>query len=154
MIDGREISTDLRRARLLIRSQDLNAIQNGESASYQFRYPKPLNQYFNATYIHNDQTIHYGASLRASGSAWTRQANMARGKWKLPKDRPFRNHVKFTYDDDPTRQGGMFRHHNRMVRYLLAALDILVAKTNFCMSSLNDGPVMLRKRSNRWIRTI
>ena len=29
VIDGREIPTDLRRARLLIRSRDLNAIQNG-----------------------------------------------------------------------------------------------------------------------------
>ena len=145
VIDGREIPTDLRRTRLLIRSRDLNAIQNGESASYEFRYPRLSNQYFNATYIHNDQTIRYGASLRASGSAWTRQANMARGKWKLPKDRPFRNHVKFTYDDDPTRQGGMFRHHNRMVRYLLYLLGHPCGENEFLYVILNDGPVMLRE---------
>jgi len=141
-LDGKLSS---KRARLLIRSRDLNAIKNGESASYEFRYPRLSNQYFNVTYIHNDQTIHYDASLRESGSAWTRQANMARGKWKIPKDRPFRNHVKFTCDDDPTRQGGVFRHHNRMVRYLLYLLGHPCGKNEFLYVILNDGPVMLRE---------
>ncbi len=145
IIDQRGIPNDLRVCRFLIRARDLEAIERGESQAYQYRYPRLSNQYFNATFISNEQQVFHGAKLRASGSAWTRQSNMERGKWKLPTDSPFRNHSKFTYDDDPTRQGGMFRHHNRLVRYLLYLLGHPSGQNEFIHVIINDGPFMLRE---------
>lgn len=145
VFDGRAIPSDLRVIRLLISNDHLNAIYQEESEAYGFRYPRLSNQYFNATFISNERDIYTGAVLRPSGSPWTRRNSMDRGKWKLPNDRRFRDHGKFSYDNDPTRNGGAFRHHNRIARYLLYLLGHVSSQNEFVYVILNAGGIHVRE---------
>ena len=145
VFDGRPIPSDLRVVRLLISKDHLNGIYNDHTQAYGYRYPRLSNQYFNATFISNERDIYTGAVLRPSGSPWTRRNSMDRGKWKLPNDRRFRDHGKFTYDNDPTRNGGQFRHHNRIARYLLYLLGHVSGQNEFIYIILNAGGIHVRE---------
>ncbi len=145
VFDERVIPNDLRVIRLLISSYHLDAIFKGTSEEYGYRYPRLSNQYFNSTFISNERDIFHGAELRASGSPWTRQNTMDRGKFRLPKDRLFRDHGKFAFDNDPTRNGGAVRHHNRMARYLLYLLGHVNGQNEFVYVIINAGNIRVRE---------
>ena len=145
VFDGRPIPSDLRVVRLLISKDHLNAIYNDHTQENGYRYPRLSNQYFNATFISNERDVYTGAVLRPSGSPWTRRNSMDRGKWKLPNDRKFRDHGKFSYDNDPTRNGGQFRHHNRIARYLLYLLGHVSGQNEFIYVILNAGGIHVRE---------
>lgn len=145
VFDGRPIPSDLRVVRLLISNNHLNAIYREQSEAYGFRYPRLSNQYFNATFISNEREIYTGAVLRPSGSPWTRRNSMDRGKWKLPNDRRFRDHGKFAFDNDPTRNGGAYRHHNRIARYLLYLLGHVSGQNEFVYVIINAGGIHVRE---------
>jgi hypothetical protein len=139
IFDGRLIPNDLRVIRLLISDYHMNSIPSGGSEDYRYRYPRLSNQYFNSTFISNDKDIYHGAELRASGSPWTRQNSMDRGKFRLPKDRLFRDQGKFAFDNDPTRNRGAVRHHNRIARYLLYLLGHVSGQNEFVYVIINAG---------------
>ena len=145
IFDERTIPKDLRVIRLLISDYHINSIFRGESSEYRYRYPRLSNQYFNATFISHEREIYQGAEFRVSGSPWTLQNSMDRGKWRLPKDRLYRNHGKFAFDNDPTRQGGAFRHHNRMARYLLYLLGHVSGQNEFVYVIINAGSLQVRE---------
>ena len=92
IFDGREIPRDLRVIRMLISDHHLQTFSNTASQKYQYRYPRLSNQYFNSTFISNERDVFHGAELRTSGSPWTRRQPLDRGKFRLPKDRLFRDH--------------------------------------------------------------
>ena len=139
--DDRQIQTDLRTVRLIISPKDLESMLgwNNRTAA---KYPRLSNQYFNATFVSNEKEVFHNAELRRSGSPWTRRGALTRGKWKLPKDREFRGHGKFSFDDDPDQ---WTRHHNRVVRYLLYLLGHPVGENEFVRVLINTDPAMLRE---------
>jgi hypothetical protein len=145
VFDGRTVPKDLRVVRLVISSKDLDAMYQGEKAAHGFRYPRLSNQYFNATFISNERDIYHGAELRSSGSPWTRRNSLQRGKWRLPEDRRFRNHGKFSFDDDPTRRNGTFRYHNRIARYLLYLLGHVSGQNEFIYLIVNAADIQVRE---------
>jgi hypothetical protein len=96
------------------------------------------------TFISNEDEIFYGAEIRTSGSPWTRRGSLDRGKWKLPKDRPFRNHTKFMFDNDAS---GSARHYNRFARYALYLMGHPANENEFIRMVLNNGGVTLREET-------
>jgi len=142
VVDDRTILRDLRTARFIVSAYDLDAIANGNTAKYQFRFPRLSNHYKNMSFISNEEEVHYGGLIRNSGSPWTRGGDLSRGKWKLPEDRKFRSHVKFTFDNDPTA-GRM--HHNRVTRYMLYLLGHPVNENEFIRVMINAGTPALRE---------
>jgi hypothetical protein len=142
VVDDRAILRDLRTARFIISAYDTDAISNGETSKYQYRFPRLSNHYKNMTFISNEEEVHYGGLIRNSGSPWTRGGNLERGKWKLPEDRKFRSHVKFTFDNDPTA-GRM--HHNRITRHMLYLLGHPVNQNEFIRVIINSGTPALRE---------
>ena len=145
IFDGREIPRDLRVIRMLISDHHLQTFSNTASQKYQYRYPRLSNQYFNSTFISNERDVFHGAELRTSGSPWTRRQPLDRGKFRLPKDRLFRDHGKFTYDNDPTRNRGSVRHHNRIARYLLYLLGHVSGQNEFVYVIINSGRVVVKE---------
>jgi hypothetical protein len=141
IFDDRELKSDLRSLRFVVAPYDVSSML-GWSADAGGKYPRLSNQYFNATFISNEGHIYPGAELRRSGSPWTRSGGLSRGKWKLPKDREFRDHGKFSFDDDPE---GWARHHNRVVRYLLYLMGHPSCENEFVRVVINGERVMLRE---------
>ena len=139
--DDRPIPTDLRTIRFVISPNDLESML-GWNTQKGAKYPRLSNHYFNATFISNEKAVYHNAALRRSGSPWTRRGGLTRGKWKLPKDRLFRSHGKFSFDDDAEQ---WTRHHNRIVRYLLYLLGHPVSENEFVRVLVNSDPVMLRE---------
>ena len=142
VVDDRSIARDLRTARFVVSAFDLDAISNGETAKHDYRYPRLSNHYKNMTFISNEEEVRYAGLIRNSGSPWTRGGDLSRGKWKLPEDREFRGHVKFTFDNDPTA-GRM--HHNRITRYWLYLLGHPVNENEFIRVMINAGSPALRE---------
>lgn len=142
VVDDRTIPRDLRAARFIISAFDLDAIASGATARHQYRYPRLSNHYKNMTFISNEEEVHYNGFIRNSGSPWTRGGDLSRGKWKLPEDRKFRGHVKFTFDNDPTA-GRM--HHNRISRYMLYLLGHPVNENEFIRVIINSQNPSLRE---------
>ena len=141
-IDDRTHPRDLRFMRFVVSQYDVEAVANGESPKFGFRYPRHSNHYMNMTFISNEEDIFYNAEVRNSGSPWTRGGDLGRGKWKLPHDRLFRSHVKFTFDNDP--DGGA-RHHNRITRHLLYLLGHPASENEFVRLVVNGSGPMLRE---------
>lgn len=141
-IDDRTHPRDLRFMRFVVSQYDVEAVANGESPKFGFRYPRHSNHYMNMTFISNEEDIFYNAEVRNSGSPWTRGGDLGRGKWKLPHDRLFRGHVKFTFDNDP--DGGA-RHHNRITRQFLYLLGHPASENEFVRLVVNGSGPMLRE---------
>ncbi|HKS35733.1 MAG TPA: lamin tail domain-containing protein, partial [Verrucomicrobiae bacterium] len=142
VVDDRGITRDLRTARFVVSTYDLDAIANGGVAKHSYRFPRLSNSYKNMTFISNEDEIFYGGEIRNSGSPWTRGGDLSRGKWKLPEDRRFRGHQKFYYDNDPTA-GRM--HHNRITRYWLYLLGHPVNENEFIRVIVNTGSASIRE---------
>lgn len=141
VFDERTLPTDLRMIRFVVNPRDIDAMLGWQGGG-EGKYPRLSNQYFNATFISNEEKVTYGAELRRSGSPWTRSGGLSRGKWKLPKDREFRAHGKFSFDDDAA---GSARHHNRIARYLLYLLGHPGCQNEFVRVVVNADSIMLRE---------
>jgi hypothetical protein len=142
IVDDRAVVRDLRTDRFVVSAYDLGAIAGGNTAKYQYRFPLLSNHYKNMTFISNEEEVFYGGEIRNSGSPWTRSGDLGRGKWKLPGDRRFRGHEKFTFDNDPAA-GRM--HHNRITRYWLYLLGHPVNENEFVRVLINAGSPGLRE---------
>ncbi len=70
--------TDLRTQRFVISAYDIDSLKTnvGETAALDYDFPRLSNQYFNATFISDEQDIIYNCELRKSGSPWTRSDNV------------------------------------------------------------------------------
>ncbi|HEY2951105.1 MAG TPA: lamin tail domain-containing protein, partial [Verrucomicrobiae bacterium] len=141
LVDDRPVPRDLRTARFLISQHDAGAIADGNSAKYDFKYPRHSNRYFNSTFISNEEEIFYGAEIRNSGSPWTRGGGLDRVKLKLPGDRLFRGHEHFYFDNDPA--GGNF--HNRVTRYWLYLMGHVVNENEIVRVVVNNSGFALRE---------
>ncbi len=141
IFDQRQIASDLRTVRMIVHPRDIERLLGWNTVSNE-KYPRLSNQYFNATFVSDEAKVYHGAEIRRSGSPWTRRGGLTRGKWKLPKDREFRGHGKFSFDDDPEK---WTRHHNRITRYLLYLMGHPVSENEFVRVIVNTDPVMLRE---------
>src|SRR5205085_3521573 len=141
VIDNRRVPHDLRTVRLIVSAYDINAMSDGNTPRYGFKYPRHSNRYFNATFISNEQEIFYGAKTRHSGSPWTRGGGLDRPKVKLPEDRRFRSHDHFYYDNDPA--GGNF--HNRVTRYWLYLMGHPACENEVVRVVVNNFGIDLRE---------
>ena len=107
IVDDRIINNDLRRQRFILSMYDRDALDTldnpwgAPTAKYGYKYPRLQGHYFNMTFINNEADVYYLGEIRNGGSRWNRSvdAELKRGKWKLPSDRTFRNREKNNFDD-------------------------------------------------------
>lgn len=145
LVDNRTTATDLRPMRFIISAYDRDALStNGETAKFDFRYPRLSNHYFNMTMIAHERDVYYGGEIRKSGSPWTRSDNgtLDRGKWKVPRDRLFRGRKKFMFDNDAS---GGNRQKNRLVRYWLYLLGHPVNESEIVRHLVNTDNAAVRE---------
>lgn len=146
VVDNSGIPTDLRTQRFVISAYHINSLSTGtgESAARDYDFPRLSNQYFNATFISDEQDIIYNCELRKSGSPWTRSdgSNVSKGKWKTPGDKRFRGFAKRAIDNDA---GGGRAYHNRMIRYWLYLFGHAANENEFVRVIVNGGSAALRE---------
>jgi hypothetical protein len=145
VVDNSVISTDLRLQRFVVSSYDINALGGtGETATYDYDFPRLSNQYFNSTFIGDDKEVIYNCEIRKSGSPWTRAGNsdLARAKWKTPGDKRFRGYSKRSIDNDAT---GNRAYHGRIIRYWLYLFGHAANENEFVQVILNGGSPTLRE---------
>lgn len=145
VVDNGSIPTDLRSQRFVISAQSLNALGGaGDSSTFDYKFPRLSNHYFNATFIGDEKHIIYNCELRKSGSPWTRAsgADLARAKWKPPGDRRFRGYSKRAIDNDA---GGSRAYHNRIIRYWLYLFGHPSNENEFVRVAINGGSAVLRE---------
>ena len=146
VVDNSNIATDLRTQRFVISARDTDNLNGGTSgtASNNYAFPRLSNQYFNSTFISNENEVIYNTEIRKSGSPWTRSSNgsLARAKWKPPRDRRFRGWSKRGIDNDA---GGGRGYHNRIIRYWLYLLGHAYNQNEFVRVIVNGGSASLRE---------
>ncbi len=145
VVDNSTHPTDLRLQRFVISARDRSASSGtGDSATFDFDFPRLSNQYFNTTFISNDKDIIYNCEMRKSGSPWTRSGSddFSRMKWKPPGDRKFRGYTKRAVDNDA---GGGRAYHNRIIRYWLYLLGHAANENEFVRVIVNGGSASLRE---------
>jgi len=146
IVDDRILATDLRRQRLIMSEYDRDALRTsiGISPKFNFKYPRPSNHYFNATFIHDEQDVYYICELRKAGSVWGRSfgKDLQRGKWKIPDDRIFRNREKTNYDFDLVYGGSLNGH---IVCHLLYEMGYTAAnEQEYTYSAINGDDISIR----------
>lgn len=145
VVDNSTHPTNLRIQRFVISARDRAASgSTGETATFDYNFPRLSNQYFNTTFISNDRDIIYNCEMRKSGSPWTRSGNddFSRMKWKTPGDRRFRGYTKRSVDNDA---GGGRAYHNRIIRYWLYLLGHPANENEFVRVIINGGSASLRE---------
>lgn len=151
IVDNREMPDILLQQRFIISNYDRQALTTniGGGPAFNYNFPRPSNQFFNATFIANESEIYYNAEIRKSGSPFTRatDANIDHGKWKLPGDRLFRGRRRSVIDASGTPQGsGTPRFYDdRIARYFLYQLGHPVNEMEFTHTVVNNGPFNLRE---------
>ena len=146
VVDNSNIATDLRTQRFVISARDIDNLDGGTSgqSSNNYAFPRLSNQYFNSTFISNENEVIYNTEIRKSGSPWTRSSSgsLARAKWKPPRDRRFRGWTKRAIDNDA---GGGRGYHNRIIRYWLYLLGHAYNQNEFVRVIVNGGSASLRE---------
>ncbi|MFT6239449.1 MAG: hypothetical protein ACJAQT_001528 [Akkermansiaceae bacterium] len=145
VVDNTAHATDLRRQRFIISARDQSASGGtGDSATFNYSFPRLSNNYFNATFISDDKDIIYNCEMRKSGSPWTRSSgtDFSRMKWKPPSDRKFRGYAKRAVDNDA---GGSKAYHNRIIRYWLYLFGHAANENEFVRVIINGGSASIRE---------
>lgn len=142
VVDNRTAPTDMRRMRFVMSQYHREALENGGAAKYNYKFPRLQNNYFNATMIVNERDVVYNATLRNSGSPWTR-GDLSRGKFKLPDDRRYRGRYKFTYDNDAAGQ----LSHNRMTRQMLYYMGHAVNENELIRFAINVDSFTIKEET-------
>ena len=143
MFDNDTVTSDIAVHRFILSEFDREAIRRGDGAKFNYKFPTISNQYKNLTFIFNEQEVFYGGEVRAGGSPWHRRNTAdlhARGKWKLPKDRLFRNRVKSTWDSN-----GSAQYHNRLVWYWLYLYGHAFSEAEFMLMYVNGSRLGVRE---------
>jgi len=151
IVDSREMPNVLLQERFIVSNYDRQALNSniGGGPTFDYNFPRPSNQFFNATFIANESEIYYNAEIRKSGSPFTRatDANIDHGKWKLPGDRLFRGRRRSVIDASGTAQGsGTPRFYDdRIARYFLYQLGHPVNEMEYTHTVINNGRFNLRE---------
>ena len=149
IVDGREMKDNLLRERLILSNYDRRALSSGGGSSYDYKFPRMSNHYFNATFIANESEIFYNAEIRKSGSPFTRDggSSLAHGKWKLPGDRLFRERRRNVFDASGTSEGsGTPRFYDdRIARHFLYQLGHPVNEMEYVHFAVNGDAFKLRE---------
>ena len=146
IVDNNAPPTDLRTQRFILSARSVSASSTkGGKDTFDYHLPRISNQYFNATFISNEQDVIYNCEFRKSGSPWTRreEADFSRAKWKTPGDRRFRGYSKRSLDNDINSP---FRpYHNRLTRYWLYLLGHPASENEFIRVVINQDAPILRE---------
>ena len=146
VVDNSNVPSDLRTQRFIISSRDVNNTNGGTSgsSSNNYAFPRLSNQYFNTTFIADENEIFYNMEIRKSGSPWTRSgsADFSRAKWKSARDKRFRGYTRRSIDNDA---GGGRAYHNRIIRYWLYLLGHASNENEFIRVLINGGSSSLRE---------
>lgn len=144
IVDDQEIPTQLLRERFVVSAYDRQALNTsvGGGATFDYNFPRMSNNFFNATFISNENEIYYNAEIRKSGSPFTRStnSNIDHGKWKLPGDRLFRGRRRSVIDASGTSEGsGTPRFYDdRIARYFLYQLGHPINEMEFTFTVINN----------------
>lgn len=143
VVDSSTASTDLRRMRVIISAYWGNALNQdvangGQSATYNFKYPRLSNRFFPCVVIVNDSTIYYNCGVHKTGSPFTRTTNnsLDRGRIAFPGDKKFRGKSRFYWDND---SAGASMLHNRIHRYWMYLLGVPSNENEVCRVCKNTG---------------
>lgn len=145
VVDNTNHASDLRTERFIISARDVSASGNtGDSATFDYAFPRLSNHYFNATFISDEKEIIYNCEFRKSGSPWTRSSgsDFSRAKWKTPGDYQFRGYSKRAIDNDA---GGAKAYHNRIIRYWLYLFGHAANENEFVRVMINGGNSSIRE---------
>lgn len=145
VVDNTNHPSDLRTQRFVISARDVSASGNsGDSATFDYAFPRLSNHYFNATFISDEKEIIYNCEMRKSGSPWTRStgSDFSRAKWKTPGDYQFRGYSKRAIDNDA---GGGKAYHNRLIRYWLYLFGHAANENEFVRVMVNGGNSSIRE---------
>ena len=146
VVDNSNIPSDLRTQRFVISARDIDYLGGGTSGESKnnYAFPRLSNQYFNATFIGDENEVIYNSEIRKSGSPWTRSdgEDLSRGKWKSPRDRRFRGYTRRSIDNDA---GGGRGYHNRIIRYWLYLLGHASNENEFIRVIVNGSSASLRE---------
>lgn len=145
VVTNSRMGSDLTSQRFIISQRDRNAMtSSGFSSSYNYKFPRMSNHYFNATCIINESDIYYNAELRKSGSPFTRSSGsgLDHGKWKLPGDRLFRGRRKAVID--PSGGSTSDRYDDRMARYFLYLMGHPISEEEMVRVAINESSGSLR----------
>jgi hypothetical protein len=150
IVDDRTMPDSLLRERFIMSQHDRNALTaQGERDTYNYKFPRMSNRFFNATFIANESMIFYNAEIRKSGSPFTRDGGsaLAHGKWKLPADRLIRGRRRSVIDASGTSEGsGTPRFYDdRIARYFLYQLGHPINENEFVHSVINGDNFKLRE---------
>ncbi len=145
IVDNALPAGDLRRMRFVVSALDRLVIGSGDgsSAAYGYAFPRLSNHYFNMTLIVNEKDVYPGCTIRSSGSPWTREANLSRGKFHLPKDNLFRGKDKLVFDYTPGSAIGL--HSDRLARYWLYLMGCPASENEFVQIKVNSDNIVLRE---------
>lgn len=151
IVDSRTMPSILLRERFIFSAYDRQALTTniGGGPTFNYNFPRPSNNFFNATFIANESEIYYNAEIRKSGSPFTRSdnSNIDHGKWKLPGDRLFRGRRRSVIDASGTPQGsGTPRFYDdRIARYFLYQLGHPINEMEYTHTVVNNGAFNLRE---------
>ena len=146
IVDNTPVTSDLLVQRFVMSQRDHDGIGSaGSTASFNYRFPRMSNHYYNTTMILNEREIIYNVESRKSGSPWTRDGgnSMDRVRTKFPKDRMFRGREKTGADNDANVDINR-RWNNRVSRYWLYLLDYPAAEAEFVQVQFNNLGLSLK----------
>ncbi len=145
VVDNTNHASDLRTERFIISARDVSASGGtGDSATFNYAFPRLSNHYFNATFIGDESEVIYNCEFRKSGSPFTRStsADFSRAKWKPPGDYKFRGYTKRAIDNDA---GGADSYNNRIIRYWLYLFGHAANENEFVRVMINGGNSAVRE---------
>ncbi|MGJ8698084.1 MAG: lamin tail domain-containing protein [Verrucomicrobiaceae bacterium] len=151
IVDSRSMPDKLLRERFVVSEYDRAALTTGTGggATFDYKFPRMSNHFFNATFIANETEIYYNAEIRKSGSPFTRStnSNLSHGKWKLPGDRLFRDRRRSVIDPSGTMQDDNTPRYydDRVARYFLYQLGAPTSEMEFVHSVINDDGFRVRE---------
>lgn len=140
VVDNNSRPTDLRRMRVVVSNYWLRALSQtdsngGNTAFWNYKFPRMSNEYVPCTAVHNDSVVYYGATVRKTSSVFNRTTDnfLSMGRLDLAEDRPFRGKTKFYWS-------GSTNLNDRVVRYFLYLLGVPGNQNEICrVTRNNDG---------------
>lgn len=151
VVDNQNAAQDLRRMKVIVSAYWLDALNTssstgGHTVKFNYKFPRLSNHYYPCVFIHNDSEIYYGATVRKTGSPWTRGTDnsLDRARVDLPGDHQFRGNSKLYWDNDGN--GGSMLH-NRIHRYWLYLFGVNGVQNEVCRVSRNNVAYTVRESS-------
>ena len=146
--DNQGSPTDLRRMRIVLPAYWGDALSQdsatgGHTVKFNFKFPRLSNHYFPCTFILNESEAYHGASVRKTGSPFTRSTSniLDRGRVLLPADRNFRDEGRLYWDND----SGSAMLHNRIARYWLYLMGVPGNENEICRITKNNLSFSVRE---------